>query len=184
MMVAMGLVAPAWVSAQQRQGANPEAAPGSSTPMNVSTPLTAHEHAFVRAVAQADVFQIDAASLAGRKAQSPRVKSLAQRLLASYARMRMELERIARERGISLPSAPSRGQRALLEHLRALGGATFDRAYARTALDENQRNVARMQQAAASIANDRQLRTFAEAQVPALEQNVREARASVAARRG
>lgn len=213
MVVALGLGASAWVSAQNtsggepgtspsgvsgapvtapntyagelgRQGGNPQAAPGSSTPMQVSPALTTDERTFLLSVAQADVFQIDAASLAGRKAASPRVRALARTVLASHARIRMELERIAREREITLPSAPTAGQDAVLARLRRLSGAEFDRQYVRAALAENRRDAARLRQAAASTANDRQLRMFAEAQLPALEQNVREARASVQAHRG
>ena len=46
------------------------AIPGSSTPMQVSTPLTTDEKTFLLLVVEANVFQIDAASLAGRGATS------------------------------------------------------------------------------------------------------------------
>lgn len=167
-----------------RQSGNPQAAPGSSTRMSVSTPLTTDEKSFLSEVAQANVFQIDAASLAGRTAASPSVKALAQSVLASRARMRMELEHIARERGIALPSALSASQHAELDRLRGLSGSAFDREYVRTALAGNRRSISRFRQAASSTANDRQLRRFAEAQLPALEQNVREARASSDSHRG
>src|SRR6185312_9595220 len=65
-------------------------------PMRITTPLTTDEQAFLLAAAQANVFQIEAASLAGRKATSPQVKAFAQSVLQSHARVRMGLERIAR----------------------------------------------------------------------------------------
>lgn len=167
-----------------KQGGNPAAAPGSSTPTQVSTPLTTDERHFLLEVAQADVFQMDAASLAAGKSTSPRVKALAQSVLDSHARIRMWLQQIATERGITLPSEPDARQSAQLASLRRASGAAFDREYTRAALEENRRDLRRFEQAEASTAEDRRIRTFAQAQLPALEKNVREARATADAQRG
>lgn len=98
--------------------------------MQISTPLTTDEKSFLLGIAQSDVFQMDAASLAGCKATSREVRALT-----------------------------------------------------RAAREENRRNVRRFEQAAASTTNDRRIR-LAATELPALERNVREARATADAQRG
>jgi putative membrane protein len=167
-----------------RQSGNPLAAPGASTPMHVSPALTTDEKSFLREVSGADLFQMEAASLAMTKASSPRVKALAAAVLDSHARIRMWLEQISRERAITLPSQPDTGHAARLAALRQASGPAFDREYTHAALEENRRDVQRFEQAAADVGEDRQIRKFAEAQLPGLQRNVREARAAADAQRG
>jgi putative membrane protein len=159
------------------QSQNPLAAPGSSVPITPATPLTPGEREFLSAVSRDDVVQMDAASLAAARASSAEVRRLANAILVSRARMRMVLTPIAEARGLTLASAPDRQGAEWLARLQATRGGAFDRAYASKATAVERRDLERFEHAAHSDRVDRQVRTFAEAQLPALREDLRMARA-------
>jgi len=160
-----------------RQSQNPLAAPGSSVPLTVATPLTPGDREFLHAVSRNDVLQMDAASLAAQRASSREVRRLANTILVAHARMRMVLQPIARARGLTLASAPDRQGAEWLARLRAARGRAFDRVYATQAREVERRDLERFEQAARSDRVDSEVRAFAQAQLPALREDLRMARA-------
>lgn len=167
-----------------RQNANPEAAPGASVPTTPSTPLTASERSFLLEVAHADLLQMEAARIAARRSASTEVRSLANSVLASYARIRIELQRISRERGLTLPTAVQTRDKARLAALESASEPELDREYTRLALEQNRADVRRFERARSGTSQDQRIRAFAQAQLPSLERNVHEAQAAASAQRG
>ena len=161
-----------------RQTHTPQAAPGSSTPLNFAVPLSPTERDFLSLISREDVFQIEAADLALTRASAPAVRRLASTILAAHARMRTALQPILRARGLALASTPDERGTATLGRLRAARGADFDRLYREQAGQAEERDLQRFEQAAHSDREDSGVQAFAQRQLAMLREDLRVARTS------
>jgi putative membrane protein len=110
--------------------ATPAATTTAQTPAQQATP---DAKSIIESLHARNVQAAEYAKLGQERGQSPNVKQLAQKLQADFARPDQQLAPIAQEHGVALADAGKlrgdAGLKQMLDSLRKLNGADFDRAF-------------------------------------------------------
>jgi putative membrane protein len=136
-----------------------------------SAAVTQVEQTFAQRAASGGMAEIQAAQLAQQRASSPQVKQFAGRMLADHGQANNELQQIAQDQNITLPSAPDRTAVAAQQKLQGLNGPAFDQAYSQHELRDHEQDVALFRQEATSGQNPA-LKSFAQKTLPILQQHL------------
>lgn len=121
---------------------------------------------FVRQTAIAQMFGIEAATLALHKSNSPAIKDFAHTLASEQGAVTSGLRRIVAKRSdIALPDRPDGRHLDLLRDLTDKQGPAFDKAYVE-AQRSTHREAARLMERYASDGNDPELKSFAAQTLP------------------
>ena len=131
--------------------------------------------------AQGGLAEVQDGQLASQKGGSPRVKQFGQRMVTDHSQSNDELQQIAQQADLTLPSKPSASQLAESRRLNGLTGAAFDSEYVRYETRDHQQDVAEFQREAQS-GKDPALKAFAQKYLPILRQHLQMAQALSAGR--
>jgi putative membrane protein len=129
--------------------------------------------AFIEQVAMGGHEEV-AASRTAAESENPEVAAFGRRMVDEHTRMNEELARIAKSLGITPPDSPSLTQQAKTAATGILPGATFDRTYINTQVEDHEETLALMRNEAAN-GTDPQLGAFAQKAVRSIEQHLAEA---------
>ncbi|MEN4920390.1 DUF4142 domain-containing protein [Achromobacter spanius] len=130
--------------------------------------LAASDARFLEAAAGAGIFEVEAAELAGKRAQDAQVRAYAAKMLEQHRKVNGELKALAAAKQVELPGQPSEPDRATLQDLRAKTGAAFDQLYVEKAAVDAHATANRLFQTAAKESEDPQIREFASRTLPML----------------
>ena len=133
--------------------------------------LAASDARFLQAAAGAGLFEVQAAELAGKRAQDAQVRAYAAKMLAQHRKVNDELKALAAAKQLRLPGEPGEPDRATLEQLRAKTGAAFDELYVEKAAVDAHAIANRLFQTAAKESADPQVREFASRTLPMLAEH-------------
>jgi putative membrane protein len=97
---------------------------------------------FLRAVAQADLVQIQLGNVVKRDGLSPQVKDMAQRMVANHTAIQVIVGRAAAKTSTVLPTEPDEAEKAAVARVSALKGDDLDKAYMMYLAELNQRMLA------------------------------------------
>jgi putative membrane protein len=136
-----------------------------------SAAVSKADQAFAEKAAAGGMAEVQAAQLAQQKATSPQVKQFASRMVTDHTQANDDLQQIAEQENITLPSQPDRQQTAVQQKLRGLIGPSFDQAYAQEVLRDHQQAVALFRQEATSGQNPA-LKSFAQKTLPIVQQHL------------
>ncbi len=136
-----------------------------------SAALTDADRQFAQQAASGGMAEIQTAQLAQQRASSPQVKQFANRMITDHTQANTELQQIADQANITLPSQPSTKDAAASAKLRALNGTAFDQAYAQEELRDHQQDVALFRKEATS-GQDPALKAYAQKTLPILQQHL------------
>lgn len=131
------------------------------------TALSNEDKEFASNAGMDGLFEVQAGNLAVQKASSAEVKAFAQRMVTDHSKASDELSQLATAKGLALPTELDGDHKAALDHLNALSGAEFDKAYMAHMVDDHQKAAAELEKASAS-ATDSDLKTWAAKTVPLL----------------
>jgi putative membrane protein len=126
---------------------------------------------FIDHAARGNQAAIDVGRLAEQKAESPEVKSFAQRLVNDHRKANEQLMQIAQKQGVELPTGLDEEQQDLRARLEKLDGAAFDRAFVDAEVKGHQKDV-QYYQTESSHLQDPQLRSFAQQALPVLQEHL------------
>lgn len=132
--------------------------------------MTDDDKIFVSKAGMGGLFEVQAGNLALQKATSPDVKSFAQRMVTDHGKANAQLAQLATTKGLALPTELEGPHEAAYKHLEGLSGAEFDKAYMHHMVDDHDKDVAEFRKAA-TTAMDGDVKTFAGATLPVLEQH-------------
>jgi putative membrane protein len=149
----------------------------------VSSSISPTGKEFLTAAAENGTLEIQAGKLAAEKSASLQVKRFADMMVQAHSRVNDSLLQLARANGIEVPVAPGSDGQQLLEKLRGLSGAEFDETYSEEMLKAHKKAVQRFE-TAAQTASDPQIQAFAEAQLPAMRDQLRVAQTLPGANQG
>jgi predicted outer membrane protein len=85
--------------------------------------------AYLRISYQHGLAEIALSQLALEKASVAYVKPFAQMIIDHHTMLNAQIARVATQKNVTLPNAPSEADRAVRDHLAQLAGADFDKAY-------------------------------------------------------
>jgi putative membrane protein len=140
-------------------------------------PVSAADVDFVSNAASTGALEVEAGRVAVERAKTPAVRSFAQKLVDEHSRTSAELQalRIASTVANVASMSPKEGEQ--LRRLKELQGREFDREYvAQLGVAAHERAVGAFEKAAES-ASDTQVKSFAQAKLPALRENLKTAQA-------
>jgi len=137
--------------------------------------LASGDRNFMTNAAMTDMFEIQSSRLALDKAASAAVKTFAQRMIDDHTRTSDQLKQIAANKNVTLPTALDSKHQAQLAKLSAASGAEFDRMYMAAQHAGHQKAVAMFEKEARS-GRDADVKSFAQATLPALQEHLTMAR--------
>ena len=138
----------------------------------------------VAEVSETDRLFIEQAAMGGHEevstgqsaaeSENSAVAAFGRQMVQDHTRLNDELGAIARGLGVTPPDSPSLTQQAKGAATAVLPGATFDRTYIATQVEDHQETLELMRNEA-SNGNDPQLKAFAQRAVPIIERHLAEA---------
>lgn len=126
---------------------------------------------FARMAASGGMAEVQAAQLAQQRASSPQVRQFASRMITDHTDANSELQQIAQQENIDLPSKPDSKDAGALKRLGGMNGTQFDQIYAQQELRDHQQDVALFRKEATSGRNQA-LKEFAQKTLPTLQQHL------------
>jgi putative membrane protein len=137
--------------------------------------LSKDDRKFMETVTRDNLTEIQAGKLAQSNAFDARVKKLGQMMEQDHTKANQELQKIASEKGVSLPSDPSKSQARLLKDLQGKNGADFDKAFAKATTKDHKKAV-KLFDKTRKNAKDPDVRAFADKTYAAINSHLQMAR--------
>jgi putative membrane protein len=129
------------------------------------------DKAFAMTAAQSGLAEVQAGQMASQKATSGSVKQFGQKLVTDHSQANDQLQQIAQQENLTLPTQPNSTQQAQGQRLSGLSGAAFDKAFVLDEVQDHQQAIATFQREAKS-GKDPALKDFAQKSLPMLRQHL------------
>jgi putative membrane protein len=126
---------------------------------------------FANNVALNALLEVEAGKLAQDKASDEKVKEFGQHMIADHEQATAELEQVAKEKGIKLPTKLDTDRQAILDELKDQSGKDFDVAYTRTMRKDHEEALTLFRDASTAIGVDRDLQAFAKRNLRKVEEH-------------
>ena len=136
--------------------------------------LSEQDQKFFQDAAKGGMMEVHMGQLGMERGASPAVKSLSQHLINDHKAANEELAALAKQKGVSLPGDDA--QMAASMPLATKSGVDFDKAFARTAVEDHQKDIAEFEKEASS-GTDPDLKKWASKTLPTLRTHLAEAQA-------
>jgi putative membrane protein len=130
---------------------------------------------FVKNAAEGGLAEVELGKLATEKASSAEVKQFGQHMVDQHTKANEQLQKVASQKGIDVPSELSAKDKATKSRLERLSGAAFDRAYMRDMVKDHTKDVSEFRKEAKS-GSDADVKSFASEALPTLESHLNQAR--------
>jgi putative membrane protein len=131
------------------------------------------DHNFMMKAAQGGMMEVQLAQMAQQKAASDEVKQYAQRLEQDHTKANEKLKQIAEDRRVSLPTDLGKHQQEISK-FENLSGEAFDRAYIQMQVKHHKKDISEFRKQS-NRGMDTDLKEFASATLPTLEQHLQAA---------
>lgn len=131
---------------------------------------------FAMKVAQGGLAEVQDGQLASQRATSPQVKQFGQQMVTDHSQANQDLQQIAQQENLTLPTQPSAAEKSEDRRLNAATGADFDKSYVSAEVKDHQQDVAAFQREAQS-GKDPALKGFAQKYLPVIRQHLQMAQA-------
>lgn len=132
---------------------------------------------FLQAAAGNGLFEMEAARLAQKQADSSDIKTFAAKMLEQHRAMNGDLKTLALQKQVTLPEQPAEPNRGTLDQLRGRKGPDFDVVYVQKAAVDAHVMANRLYETAARQSADPQVRDFAQRALPMLAEHLAMSRA-------
>ncbi|MDO3642357.1 MAG: DUF4142 domain-containing protein [Mucilaginibacter sp.] len=139
----------------------------SKTPMAVNT----DDSKFATDAANAGLAEVALGKLAQTKATNAQVKNFADMMVKDHSKANDELMAIAKQKNITLPTAPDAEHQKKMDDLSKLSGKDFDKAYV-DAMVDGHKKVLDMMKMGADKCTDSDLKAFAAKTAPVVQMHL------------
>ncbi len=136
--------------------------------------LNVQDQRFIQDAAKGGMMEVHMGRLGLEKGQSQAVKNLSRRLIDDHSKGNRELEALAKQKGVSLP--PDDARMVYSTPLATKSGADFDREFARTAVEDHEKDIAAFEKEANS-GSDPDVKNWARQTLPTLRAHLAAAQA-------
>jgi len=155
----------------RRPAPAPAPAPSGQTDRAPSAKASPDEK-FVKEAALGSLAEVEIGRLAAQKATSAEVKQFAQRVVDDHEKANAQLSSIAAKKGIAAPTELTDKEKKALDKLSKASAEDFDRTYMRMMVDDHKKGVSDFKKAA-NATTDSDVKAFASATLPTLEDHLR-----------
>lgn len=136
------------------------------------------EREFILMAAQGNNAEIQTSQLALERSQSDTVRQYAQRMIDEHTAANEQLQPLAEQRGVELPTTPSSFDTAVLEQLAQVPDEQFDQAYMDTQVNAHLRSLGIYRTGARQV-TDTALQNYASTLLPSIRDHLEIADAMV-----
>ena len=133
---------------------------------------TETDQSFVMKAAKGGMAEVELGKLAQDKGSSEQVKSFGKRMADDHGKANDELQTLAKNKNITLPTELDPKDQALKDRLSKLSGASFDRAYMTAMVTDHRKDVSEFKRESMS-AKDPDIKAFASKTLPTLEDHLK-----------
>ena len=136
---------------------------------------------FVTDAANAGVYEVQAAQVAAKRAQDPKVRAFAEMLVKDHTKVNAELTQLAATRSMELPRELPQALRGRVQGLEREKPESFDRDFLqKVGLDDHQKDIELFEKGQ-DQATDPELKAFARKTLPGLKEHRAQAEKLMAA---
>lgn len=127
---------------------------------------------FMKDAAEGGLDEVKLGQLAQQKGASDKVKMFGQRMVTDHSKANNELQMLAQQKNITLPSDISSKQKSNYKTLSEKSGNDFDKAYITAMVKDHEEDVAAFQKEA-NNGTDADVKAFAAKTLPTLQEHLR-----------
>lgn len=164
------------VSMGQQEGNINSNMSGKKGSMGQTMMLSSMDKKFMMEAAAGGMAEVEMARMAVDKASSDDVKKYAQQMIDDHTKASAELMQVASTKGVTLPTGPDAKHMALMEKLRNMSGADFDRMYIKEAGVNDHSKMEKLFQKESTGGKDADTRAFAAKTLPTVQMHLKMAR--------
>lgn len=137
----------------------------------VSNLTTTPPNTFLTEAAQGGMAEIELGRLAATKAQNAEIKKYAQMMVDDHSKANAELKTLAAKKNVTLPADSGATHKAILDKLKGLTGADFDKAYVEEMVEDHEKDVAEFKDQAED-SPDPDVKAFAAKTLPIFQKHL------------
>jgi putative membrane protein len=141
---------------------------------NSANRVTPSNDTFMRKAAEGGLAEVELGKLAQTHASSDAVKNFGMRMVNDHTRINAQLNSIAAQENVALPTKLDSKDQAALDRLSMLNGPQFDRVYMANMVRDHRTDIAEFQREA-NDGTDPAMKQFASSNLPTLEDHLRQA---------
>jgi putative membrane protein len=160
------------------------AAAAGQTAASGSAKLSKADQKIVMDMARANMAEIEAGKLALSKSQDEHVKSFAQQMVDDHTKALTDVQTLAQEKGVTLPTEPDAKHKAMAAKLEKMSGDAFNREYMRRAGVDDHKKVLALLKKYHTSAKDPEVKVVAGKMLPTVEQHLKAAQSIAAGKNG
>jgi putative membrane protein len=149
-----------------------------------SAKLSKADQKAVMDMARANMAEIEAGKLALSKSQDEQVKSFAQQMVDDHTKALTDVQTLAQEKGVTLPTEPDAKHKAMAAKLEKLSGDAFNKEYMKQAGVADHKKVLSMLKKYHTSAKDPDVKVVAGKMLPTVEQHLKAAQSVAGAKNG
>jgi putative membrane protein len=146
-------------------------AQGMSKPMSAKT-MSSSDTKFMKEAAIGGMEEVELGKLAAQKASDADVKSFGQKMVDDHSKANDQLQQLATQKGVTLPTGMSAMQKNDMAKLSKLDGAAFDKAYVSMMVKDHKKDVAEFKKES-TAAKDSDLKSWAGTTLPTLQDHLK-----------
>lgn len=163
-------------SSEQMSGSSEGASSTAADAMSAApAKLSKADEKILKGMAQANIDEIEAGKLAQSKSQNDEVKKFSQQMIDDHTKLLNDVQQVAQERGVTLPTGPDARHKKTVASLEKLSGEAFDKAYIKNAGVNDHRAVMTSLQRDEKNAKDADVKGLATKMTPVVEQHLKAA---------
>lgn len=137
--------------------------------------LSAADKKAVNDMALANMAEVETGKLALSKSQNAEVKTFAQQMIDDHGKALNEVQALAQQKGVTLPTELDAKHKAIAARLEKLNGEEFDRAYMKMVGVTDHKQTHRKLEKDAKKAKDPEVKALALKTMPTVEQHLKAA---------
>jgi putative membrane protein len=137
-----------------------------------SSKMSSADTKFMKGAATGGMEEVELGKLAAQKASDPDVKSFGQKMVDDHSKANDQLQQLAGQKGVTLPTSMSMMQKHDMAKLEKLSGTAFDKAYVSMMVKDHKKDVAEFQHESKS-AKDSDLKGWASTTLPTLQDHLK-----------
>jgi predicted outer membrane protein len=171
-------------SSQGASGAGAAATGGAAAGAASGGSMSKSDQKMLADMAQANMAEIEGGKLAQSKSQNDQIKSFAQQMIDDHTKALTDVQQVAQQKGVTLPSEPDAKHKAMAAKLEKMSGSAFDKAYMAQAGVADHKKVHSMLMQDQKRAKDPDVKALAEKMTPVVEQHLKAAQQLASAKSG
>lgn len=137
--------------------------------------MSKNDRNWLMASADGELKEIALGHLVSRRAKSPAVKRFAQQMIKDHSKAQAELQKLAKSKGVPLPTHLGKKNRETLEHMTRLSPRRLDHDYMENMVADHYKDVKDFSDEAKK-GDDKDVRAWARKTVPVLQMHLQMAR--------